>query len=574
MLLRIPRLTRTFGVGLALTVAGSTLALMAPDVAQGAAQTPAPRPIVTGWMPYWMPSTSTSSVVDHAQLFDEASPFLLQTTSTTGITFQGSASTLASMVTSLHNAGVKVVPTLTTSLDADQFANLLKDRSRRNAHARAIANLAQRFGVDGIDLDYETINFGSNAARDVVRAKYPLLLARLDHLLARNGMVSSVTVPPRRANSDPNWWVFDYPALGAVTDRFRIMTYDYSWSGGAPGPMAPKSWVDTVLAYAVTQVAPSKISFGLPAYGRDWFVRAVSGRCPSSAKASLSRTTTGMQDFAASIGVTPTWNAAGTSRTFTYRTRYHSGGSSCVAKRAVWFDDAHSVASKLPLVEKYGLRGVAIWALGNESAPTWTKINDYAVAHAVKTAKLHVSAPTSVTYGQAADVQGTVTVAGAVAAGAKVTLWRRPPGGTWTEVGAQASDGTGAVSFAVVPRHHVDFRLTTPATWAHTRARSAAASTRVDFAVKVATTNARIAVGSKSYVLTGAVTPAVAGTVVQRQRLVDGAWVPRGTQTVDSLGQFSFTVRTRTAGVRTLRVVALPGALDAGHSSRIVLTVA
>ena len=52
-----------------------------------------------------------------------------------------------------------------------------------------------------------------------------------------------MTVASRISAKDPNWWVYDYKALGLQADRVRIMTYDYSWSGGPAGPIAPKWWV-------------------------------------------------------------------------------------------------------------------------------------------------------------------------------------------------------------------------------------------------------------------------------------------------------------------------------------------
>ena len=40
--------------------------------------------------------------------------------------------------------------------------------------------------------------------------------------------------------------------LGQAVDRFRIMTYDYHWSGGGPGPVAPIYWCQEVMEYAKT----------------------------------------------------------------------------------------------------------------------------------------------------------------------------------------------------------------------------------------------------------------------------------------------------------------------------------
>jgi spore germination protein len=115
----------------------------------------------------------------------------------------------------------------------------------------------------------------------------------------------------------------------------------------------------------------------MPAYGRDWFVKTVSGSCPSAARATVSRTTRQMNSFAARIGKTPRWRGHATSQHFTYVRSYSSGGTTCRAKRAVWFDDARSLEAKVPLVEKHGLRGIALWALGNEGAGSWLNLTEF-----------------------------------------------------------------------------------------------------------------------------------------------------------------------------------------------------
>ena len=169
--------------------------------------------------------------------------------------------------------------------------------SAAHAHARALAQVVDRYNLDGIDLDYESINFGSSSAKATVRKYYPALLRDLDARLDRMGAVTSVTVASRTSPTDPNWWVFNYPALGRQADRVRIMTYDFHWSGGSPGPIAPKWWVNDVASYASRAIAPRKVSLGMPAYGRDWFVETLSGTCPSSARETI------VQDDATDVGV-------------------------------------------------------------------------------------------------------------------------------------------------------------------------------------------------------------------------------------------------------------------------------
>jgi spore germination protein len=342
-----------------------------------AADPPAPEKYVTGWLPYWNTKKATDSVTGNAGVFHDASPFVFDADSTTRITLKADSDDWRQMRKALRSAGVPIVATVATDLSAEQFAWILKSPERRAAHARALAGVVDRFNLDGLDLDYESINFGTSSARTTVRNKYPALVRDLDERLDRLGALTSVTVAARTAASDPNWRVFDYAALGREADRVRIMTYDFHWSGGPAGPMAPKHWVKSVAAYASQAIEPGKVSLGMPAYGRDWFVRRVSGSCPSSAYSTVSRTTRQMVAFAERIGKTPRWREAATSRRFTYVRTYSSGGLTCRAKRVVWFDDARSMQAKTPLVSRFGLRGIAIWALGGEGLRTWPMLTEY-----------------------------------------------------------------------------------------------------------------------------------------------------------------------------------------------------
>lgn len=66
-------------------------------------------------------------------------------------------------------------------------------------------------------------------------------------------------------------WV-RYKQLGAILDHVSIMSYDFAWNGSAPGPISPAFWLEEVYGWAASQVPPSKVSMGLPLYGRFWSI--------------------------------------------------------------------------------------------------------------------------------------------------------------------------------------------------------------------------------------------------------------------------------------------------------------
>ena len=367
---------RHWAVTVVLIMVAALAATLAPHAAHAGGRQK-PERYVSGWLPYWNPTGATASVQSNANVFADASPFVFSARSVRQIDLQLSSYAWAEMRAALLRSGVANIPTVSTDMSAAEFAHLVKSPERRAEHAKALAKLVDRYHLQGIDLDYESINFGSSYDKATVRKNYPLLVRAIDRRLDERGAVTSVTVASRTSASDPNWWVFDYPALGREADRIRIMTYDFSWSGGAPGPIAPKWWVADVAAYAASAIAPRKVSLGMPAYGRDWFGHKISGSCPASAKTTISRTTTGMREFAASIGVRPVWRANATSAHFTYVKSYRADGKKCKVEREVWFDNARSLRAKTPLVDRYNLRGIAIWALGNEGGRAWPTLTKY-----------------------------------------------------------------------------------------------------------------------------------------------------------------------------------------------------
>ena len=475
------RLRRSFAALITLALVALGLGVLPSTAAtSGGGGSTKPRTYVTGWLPYWLPTTATDSVVNHAAVFDDASPFVFDVQSATNIDLKITGDQWQTMRSRLHRAGVSIIPTMATSLSADQFAALLSSRSRREAHVDALVRLANRYHLDGIDLDYESINFGSSSAKLTVRKFYPVLVHALERRLQADGRLLSVTVAPRTSPADPNWFVYNYKALGAAADRIRIMTYDYHWSGGTPGPLGPKWWIEDVLSFAVNQIDSRKVSFGLPAYGRDWFVKTVSGHCPSVARTTVSRSTREMRQFAASKDITPRWSEHGTSRTFTYTRTYSSGGHTCRAQRSVWFDDARSVAEKIPLVKKYQLRGVAMWALGYESAATWDRLRTYGQRIAVRRPAVSISAPARVVLGDSGSVTARVRDGGLAVSGKRVTLQRRAEGATaWTNVATKSTNATGHVRFAVTPKHLVQWRVHTKRDWQLTSRTTLPVTTKV-----------------------------------------------------------------------------------------------
>ncbi len=471
---------------------GATGLVVAGSAAGASAAVVPPRRIVSGWLPYWTPTASTAALIANKDLFTDASPFWHSATSSTVVVNQASASTVTSMVGQLHLAGIRVLPTVTDGLPAHGMAAVLASSTSRAAHVATLVNLVLARGYDGIDLDYEKFAFSDGSATwPTTRPNWVAFVAQLSAALHAHGKLLSVTTPAIYNASHAagsGYWVYDWKGIAPYADRVRIMTYDYSFS--AAGPIAPISWVDAVAAFAVTQVPSGKIQLGVPTYGYDWAGARV-GVCPSSnlPPAKKEYSSAGAIALAASLHITPTWNAAYGESTFSYPATYTGSGVSggtttCKVTRTVWFGNAASVDLRTRLVGKYQLGGVAFWTIGGEDPTQWARIRAYAqtIAPDPTVTPIYVSA-TSVPVGSVLTVSTRVSRVnrGTYDEGARVYLWARHYGRTttWFPVGMFHTDANGRAGTTVGMSTGMQFQWTTRAGWDNLASNSAVVSVPV-----------------------------------------------------------------------------------------------
>lgn len=124
--------------------------------------------------------------------------------------------------------------------------------------------------VHGLDIDAE--GFGNNITRAEAMASYRALG---DHARTHGKEVCAALPAATEGNfsvGGENW--LDYEAFGAYFDHVAVMTYDFAWSGSAPGPIAPYFWIKQVYDWATSVIDPEKILMGVPAYGQNWSIHA------------------------------------------------------------------------------------------------------------------------------------------------------------------------------------------------------------------------------------------------------------------------------------------------------------
>lgn len=419
------------------TIRTTALAAVAVTVAaalpwRGDAGAVTPGRFVTGWIPNWSTSVVTDGIraldAGWEGVFAEVSPFGFSATGAGTIATSGTESNLTRSVNALRARRLPVVPSITDGTGRLVMAGILADPATRIQHVQAITNLVLARGYDGIDLDYEGFAFSDGRSSwDATRPNWAAFVAELGAALHANGKLLSVTVPPIWNGGNSGYWVYAWPEMLPHIDRLRLMVYD--WSVSTKGPLAPMTWVDSVLAY-VRAVVPAdqlrKVQMGVPTYGRSW-ATVVSGVCPASA--SLGTVAIQMENMAgvvAASGAAPVRDPSGElllvyDQTFSgSRTapipppvylppanqaaavapadptglkpalRLDPGGSivTCTVRRTVYYPDAYSVVQRANAALAAGLSGIAIWALGYETTDIWAPLAGIDVTRPTGTAPI------------------------------------------------------------------------------------------------------------------------------------------------------------------------------------------
>ncbi len=324
---------------------------VAPPGALGVAEN-LPEITVYGYLPYWVddPSDAVLSRLTHLAIFNvnmEPDGSLTSTSNWDNMA--------PDLVSRSHALGVKVHLCVTAFYD-DEMWGVLPYPSVRAQVIDELAELVDRYGADGVNVDFEGLD--SDLKSDMV--------AFVQELQAATGEVYLAT-PAVDWNG-----AWDYDELSAASDGMFIMGYGYHWTGGDPGPVAPLyggdpwsayslEWsVEDYLTYGATE---DKIILGMPLYGNEW--PTTSSAVPGTATDDgWAVTFSSAVDIADSEG--RLWDSSS-------HTPYvlRSGTQ-------LWYDDTESIQDRVQYARQAGIQGVGFWALGytSEDAEFWTMMSE------------------------------------------------------------------------------------------------------------------------------------------------------------------------------------------------------
>jgi len=282
------------------------------------------------------------------------------------------SSKMTSIINAAHTKGTRVVLTISVMAwstgQAQLQGALLGNPTARLNLARQAAAAVRARGADGVNLDFEPIATGFDD-------EYTAFVRTLRSELNKQA-------PGYQLTFDTTGFVGNYPIQAATApggaDAIFIMGYDYRGSGSSyVGSIDPASGPaydlqDTIDAYA-SKVSPSKLILGVPWYGRAWSTvsDAVNARNQSGTKYGSSNTVVADTAFDYAKQYGRRWDPRELSAWVAYQKQNCTATYGCVTTwRQIYYDDGPAMKARYDLINRAGLRGAGIWALGYDGART------------------------------------------------------------------------------------------------------------------------------------------------------------------------------------------------------------
>ncbi|MEB3102139.1 glycosyl hydrolase family 18 protein [Ferviditalea candida] len=257
-----------------------------------------------------------------------------------------------------HDQGYQVWALFSNSFDPDWTTEAIATYDSRMKLIRQLLAFAEMYDLQGINIDFENVY-----VKD--KAKLTQFVKEMTPLMHEQNLVVSIDVTVR--GGSPNWSLFfDREALAKTVDYMIVMTYDEHWASSPDaGSVASLPWMEKGVADLIEHdhVPSNKLIMGIPFYTRLWTETVQQGKTPVKSKAVQMSY---VQRVIREKKLQPKFDPA----TGQLYIEYPENGNTV----KIWIEDEGSVQSRMKLISKYDLAGVAAWKRGFETPEIWNVI--------------------------------------------------------------------------------------------------------------------------------------------------------------------------------------------------------
>lgn len=262
-------------------------------------------------------------------------------------------------VEEMHNQNVLVTPFLSNHWGRQRAIAAL---NKPGVLAEEIANAIKEHNLDGVNVDLENLLSSD-------KEKLTEFVRILREKIGDEKILSvAVAANPKKLTTT---WVsaYDYAGLAEYANYLVLMAYDEHSAGGSAGPVASISFVEESVKVVLESVSRDKVVLGMPLYGRVWKDGAEKGG-EAVVLSQVNRIANRYKNL-------PVYDEL--TGTAILKIEVQSGEKKAYVNGkyldegvyTIYFEDKSSILAKMEVMNNYGLKGSALWALGNESEDFW-----------------------------------------------------------------------------------------------------------------------------------------------------------------------------------------------------------
>ncbi len=228
----------------------------------------------------------------------------------------------------------------------DRLTSMMNSPAARQNLIRTAVLYTQSQKQSGVVLDFENIPDGNQ--KDFTR-----FIAELAKGLHTANLKLMVTLPAAD-------WNYDYKSIAQHSDAIILMNYDQHWQSSPPGPIAAQDWFTRNLTNILKLVPPEKLVMGVANYGYDWPAKSKKDPNPVAQVVTFQQGIITADESEADLEFDPD----SLNPHYSYEDENNQVHS-------VWLLDGLTAYNELRAAERAGVRGTALWRLGEEDPSLW-----------------------------------------------------------------------------------------------------------------------------------------------------------------------------------------------------------
>lgn len=246
-----------------------------------------------------------------------------------------------------RHSQTKIIPVLNNH-DGEKWQGsfieeILKDPAKQDHLINQIILYLKKNEFSMINLDFE------NISDDALPNYFEFLKLASSKLHAENLQLALCI--------SPHWFELFNDHIGQALDLVVLMIYDEHWNSSPPGPIASLSWFEKMFLQLYPQFPSEKILVGIGNYGYDW--------PPEGEADDLSNIE--IQELAKKHSAEIIMDPASQNPMFHYE-------DAKGLQHQVWFLNGETFRLQREFLQRYPLKGIALWQLGLEDPELWSKL--------------------------------------------------------------------------------------------------------------------------------------------------------------------------------------------------------